>query len=363
MDSTCYAEGSYNEVIYCSVAECGEKLSTTPKTIEKDPNNHEKTEFKYAVNAENATMHDVFYACCDAFKETVEHRYSEEVKVFEPTPERDSWKGQICDDCGYENVIEVYPNTRQIAKIETAEGDVIYTSVDAALKAAAAGQTVMLLTDVSWSGMLHNDKLDLNGHVLTVDDYLIALNDASVIDSSADNTGLLVVAEGVDLENVILPGNNPQLPVYGERAAADGAATADASEKLQGYMFVEITKYNKQKSGSKYIFQPIFEEVAFANLAKGMESSRVQFAVRVSCTKLALNEAGVLVERAKLKQDFIYTDDFVNTFATNYYFDAVKGWRNHKQFSFVLNTANLKDVKVEVVFISDLGVELTYPNW
>jgi hypothetical protein len=33
-------------------------------------------------------------------------------------------------------------------------------------------------------------------------------------------------------------------------------------------------------------------------------------------------------------------------------------------FYFVLKTTNLmKDVKVEVVFISDLGVELVYPNW
>ncbi len=35
IDSTCYSEGSYDAVVYCSVAECHEKLSTTPKTIEK----------------------------------------------------------------------------------------------------------------------------------------------------------------------------------------------------------------------------------------------------------------------------------------------------------------------------------------
>ncbi|MBQ9946645.1 MAG: InlB B-repeat-containing protein [Clostridia bacterium] len=35
VDSTCYQEGSYNEVVYCSVAECHEKLSSTPKTVEK----------------------------------------------------------------------------------------------------------------------------------------------------------------------------------------------------------------------------------------------------------------------------------------------------------------------------------------
>ncbi len=33
--ATCYKEGSYNEVVYCSVEECHEKLSTTPKTIAK----------------------------------------------------------------------------------------------------------------------------------------------------------------------------------------------------------------------------------------------------------------------------------------------------------------------------------------
>ncbi len=33
--ATCYKEGSYNSVVYCSVAECKEKLSSEPKTIEK----------------------------------------------------------------------------------------------------------------------------------------------------------------------------------------------------------------------------------------------------------------------------------------------------------------------------------------
>ena len=33
--ATCYKEGSYDEVVYCSVEECKEKLSSTPKTIEK----------------------------------------------------------------------------------------------------------------------------------------------------------------------------------------------------------------------------------------------------------------------------------------------------------------------------------------
>ena len=33
--ATCYAEGSYNSVVYCSVEECKAKISTTPATIEK----------------------------------------------------------------------------------------------------------------------------------------------------------------------------------------------------------------------------------------------------------------------------------------------------------------------------------------
>ena len=35
IDSTCYAEGSYDEVVYCSVAECKHEISRTPKTIAK----------------------------------------------------------------------------------------------------------------------------------------------------------------------------------------------------------------------------------------------------------------------------------------------------------------------------------------
>ena len=34
---SCHTEGSYNEVVYCSVAECHEKLSSTPKTVSKVP--------------------------------------------------------------------------------------------------------------------------------------------------------------------------------------------------------------------------------------------------------------------------------------------------------------------------------------
>ena len=62
--STCTAEGSYNEVVYCSV--CNEKLSTTAKTIEKLPHTFDKqvTTPDYLVEEVKCVSETAYYYSC-----------------------------------------------------------------------------------------------------------------------------------------------------------------------------------------------------------------------------------------------------------------------------------------------------------
>ena len=62
--ATCYVEGSYNEVVYCSVAECHEKLSSTPKTIEKiahTPGEAVQEDVKHATCYAEGSYNEVVY--------------------------------------------------------------------------------------------------------------------------------------------------------------------------------------------------------------------------------------------------------------------------------------------------------------
>ena len=69
-DSTCYAKGSYNEVVYCSVEKCKAKISSTPKTIEMKAHTHGEIviENKVAENCGKAGSYDkvVYCSVCEA---------------------------------------------------------------------------------------------------------------------------------------------------------------------------------------------------------------------------------------------------------------------------------------------------------
>lgn len=104
-------------------------------------------------------------------------------------------------------------------------GGVKYETVQEAL-AAAQDATVTMLANSTETiiTVINGATLDLNGKTLTAT-YLVSFDGCSVIDSSADRTGLLKV----DAKSIMLSKNNAHMPVYSE---AEG-----------GYKFFEYRLY------------------------------------------------------------------------------------------------------------------------
>ncbi len=98
---------------------------------------------------------------------------------------------------------------------EATAGTNCYMTLEEALFAAQAGDTVKLLQDVQMDEIILTDGviIDLNGYTLTTEaftGYAEDLADGCIIDSSAGNTGLLVVEK----ETAVFKENNPDLPLY-----------------------------------------------------------------------------------------------------------------------------------------------------
>jgi hypothetical protein len=180
-----------------------------------------------------------------------------------------------------------------------------------------------------------NVTLDLNGHKLTVDRHLVAFNGSNVVDNSAENTGLLALAEGVSKDFVILPTNNTQLPVY----------------TGEGYMFVSILKFQQkttwQQDGKpKYVFLPTFEPIAHDRLAKGVAQSRVTVAIRLSWTANGIDSTA----------DYVYSDALVANVINSYGLQKPGVYK--EVFSAVINNSGLAASNICAVLISDTGVEI-----
>ena len=78
-DATCTTDGSYDNVVYCTVDTCKAELSR--ETITINATGHSETEFTYAVNAKDATKHDKKCADCGAVVATEDHVDSDSNKV------------------------------------------------------------------------------------------------------------------------------------------------------------------------------------------------------------------------------------------------------------------------------------------
>ena len=73
----------------------------------------------------------------------------------------------------------------------------VFSTLDEAIYAAADVDTVTLLADAAYTGPLvitDGLTIDLNGNTLTAD-YVAVFGGGAIVDSSADNTGLLVCAQ------------------------------------------------------------------------------------------------------------------------------------------------------------------------
>ena len=183
------------------------------------------------------------------------------------------------------------------AVAENVQTGVVYNDVNLATLEAEEGQTVKLLRNVNagrqfavYSGV----TFDLNGKKLEAE-YVTSFG--NIIDSSEENSGLLVVAKN----KLMLQHDNEQLPIK----------TAD------GFVFVEIIKFNqafveKDNKGNyvgKYAFQPIFEPFAHELIVKGRAETDVTIVVEVAWK----NDSGDVIT-----QNFVYNDEFVKGYVNSY---------------------------------------------
>ena len=116
-----------------------------------------------------------------------------------------------------------------------------------------------------------------------------------------------------------------------------------------GYQVVEIIGLNKalQLNGTKYVFQPLFEDYA-RGLLSNPANTGVSIVVRVSWAK---NENATMAT-----QDFVYSDEFVSQFMANY--DPSTG-KYGKMFTITIKDANeYSALSFQTVVKSDTRVEL-----
>lgn len=110
--ATCYAEGSYDEVVYCAVAGCGHKISSTPKTAAKlahTPADAVVEKEIAATCAAEGSYDSVVYCAVDACKQELSRKtvsvdkleHSFEQVETEPTCELPGSVGYTCTVCEY----------------------------------------------------------------------------------------------------------------------------------------------------------------------------------------------------------------------------------------------------------------------
>ena len=247
---------------------------------------------------------------------------------------------EYCDEC-WSHIDHVTPDVA--AEIN----GTYYGSLADALAAAEDNNvdgitvdTIKLLKDVTWSGLLREVDLDLNGFVLSVDKYLVVFSDANILDNSASNSGLLLMEEAAK-KYLVLPENNDQLPIYGSRMSA-------GDDKRVGYSFVEILQFNSafREEEADFVFQPVLERSACDHLQNGAEISQVQVVVRVSWEGS---------DGQMRKQDFVYTDDLVRKFAASYN-ETKQGFK--MMFTLKLNVENMADYGFQILVKSNTGVTI-----
>ncbi len=156
-----------------------------------------------------------------------------------------------------------------VAKI----GDVEYKTLEAAVEAADDGDTIVVINDLAVISTVVVDKdvtIDLNGYKLTATYVAADFANANIIDSSEENTGLLVVAEG----NVNFAMSNKQLPVK----TPDGYRLADTNVRLKIAKNTDGIRVTTGLMGDSdlMIAEPI--------KAHGLQDVQVQFRIKLEWT-------------------------------------------------------------------------------
>ena len=173
---------------------------------------------------------------------------------------------EVCDAIRNKNGSSALIKSGEMAALINGDGDKVvavntttnkeYRNVQTALNGALEGEIIAVQEDVSIGTIVipMNATLDLNGHAVNANH--VACN-GNIIDSSAENTGVLYVPE----QNFLIQKNNVQLPV----------------KNGDGYSFFEVIKFNEtfMKSNKKYAFQPFVESSAHELLKCGSAISGV----------------------------------------------------------------------------------------
>ncbi len=200
-----------------------------------------------------------------------------------------------------------------------------YETLEEALAKAGPEDEIDLIADVVECDIAIITKdvtLDLNGKTL-VANYLVAFNGNDVVDN-ATAKGKLVI----DKNNISLASDNAMMPVWNEK---------------DGYVFIEATIYvskNTDISKTFIQFKPNFGTEINALFADGMINNHLGTVVRLTW----INKGG-----NKVQQDFIYSDDLVEN-----------AYANTKYLEFTSYDLDMyTNMKVELVVVSDLGVECT----
>lgn len=201
----------------------------------------------------------------------------------------------------------------------------VYSEVAEALAEASAGETVVLAADAEERlvQVPADVTLDLNGKTLTAS-YATSFGD--IIDSSADNTGLLAV----DSERAMFTAENRELPVN----CGDG------------YRFVKVTQFNEavDEEANKYYFQPLFEEAAVEILKKHSEENGVSIRIYVAWQK------GDEVRY----QEFVFGNDMFKEYIASYNSETGK---YGKMFTITLKNYPVSDLFFVSAVVSETGVK------
>ena len=266
-DVTCTEDGSYDTVVYCTI--CSAEISRETTTIP-------------------ATGH--------------------------------SYEGHYCTICGTADGVACNTAT-----------DTVYATVEEAMDAARAGETVILLTDCTENTILviPGVTLDLNGFILTAN-YAVGFDTAHIVDNVG--TGRLVT----DAQNVVLDAENAMIPVY------DGA----------GYVFTKAGFAIRQDTGYT---------------GEGIKINAMAYPVRMDVVELlkdgsADNNLQIVIlltwdtAEGTGTQRFVFSDEVA---AQVYSSNNGTSWTSYsKMFSMVITGfENIENLTARMQIISDTNVE------
>ena len=239
-----------------------------------------------------------------------------ELKMYNPANEAESYV--IGETYTYKNPVVAQNTTTNKA----------YETLNEALLDCAEGQTVILLKDVTEKviTVFENTTLDLNGHTVATG-YVSSFGD--IIDSSAENTGLLEVAPN----RIMLRDENKQLPVR------DG----------DGYRFVEVMRIETAYVAAEkmFAFQPHFELSMLELMKQSQDLTGVTIEVQVSWKE----------NNGRRTQNFVYTDEFVKIYLNS----QTPGVDYYGQmFTLILDsTDGFEDLTFTAVAVSNTGVSIS----